>query len=193
MPRHGVTLTELMIATMLLSVVFIGATSAYVSSTAALKAQGDNKADYLSSYAAMEHMARRIRLGNQVAIDPNGRQIKVRWDYAASEQPLSLPCDAPNATTACTWVKYKLFTSGGEDKTLRWRIDSAQAGDVASGDPQVQVGLRVQPGALFALENPPTGPLIVDVTLVTDVGTPPVTKLLTLRTAATLRAKAENP
>jgi len=131
---------------------------------------------------AMEHMVRRIGLGNQVVVDAGGAQVKIRWDY----QNYATPNQTAKDTTDDTWIKYRFIGNA-----LRWKIDGAAAGDVTAADAEVAPGLVIDPAAsFFALNNPPgpAGPPTLDVRLVSIVGAPPGP--FTLHSAVICRASA---
>ena len=177
--ERGFTVMELMIAVSLLATVFLGATAIYVSATKSFKGL-DAKSEEIGGFLALEHMSRRIGLGNQAVLVGGGAQIKIRWDYADYNAPLGAP---PNGTPVNfaddTYIKYGVVAGA-----LRFRIDAAQAGNVTAADPEVEPGLRVTSATPFALVNNRR----VAIALAAQIGNPARTK--TLRTQVSLGGRA---
>ena len=180
MNRSGVTIMEVLVATGLISLVFLGATVMYVSSQKVFVGMS-KKEHEISGFLAVEHMARRIGLGNEAVVTPSGDQVKVRWDYADYDTPLGTPADGtPHDAADDTWIKYRII---GE--SLRFRIDPAGTGDVSASDPEVMAGLKVLPASAFSF----TPPHIVGIRLVTESGDPAESK--TVRTGVILQGRGQ--
>lgn len=182
--RKAITLMELLITTVLLAVVMLTCASVYVTANQFLDAQ-ERRWQHLDSYLAMEHMARRIPLGNEVQVNVAQRWIKVRWDYPGDSN------QAPNGTPLNTaddfWIKY-----GVVGNTLRWRLDQDVNINVSGADAEVQPGLFVDSaGTAFALTGPGGGPPTVDVDLRTRVNAAPDV-YVTQHTALRLRSRPQN-
>ena len=181
--ENGVSLTELMIATILLSVVFLACISLYVSAMNFFKAQKDRWAR-IDSFLAMEHMTRRIVLGNDILLNPGQKWVKVRWDYTGD---YFTPNRTPNNYADDQWLKYGIVGN-----TLRWRVDATPDANVSGSDPEVQAGLFVDTaGSFFLLNNPggPSGPPTLDVRLRTRIQqTPDV--FMTQHTGLDVRGRA---
>jgi len=120
------TLTELLIAGVLLSGVFVAAATVYISALRFMNSMRNNR--QLDIFMAMEHMTRKINLANQVIVldavgaavadGVAGKELKICMDYRPN---LTDPNNAPLGTTAVTtddrWVKYKFVRSS---QSLRW-------------------------------------------------------------------------
>jgi hypothetical protein len=153
--ESGLTLVELLLVSILISVVFLGFTTAYVTAMKLLLALKAGESQ-LYGFAALERIVRTVNMGNQVkigtAVDANdGTQLKVRWDYTLNTfLPNGNPAIGTTFNTADdNWVKFRFI--GGR---LRWRNDAAETPDVSGSDPEVQDGLIIASGSFFTLPNP---------------------------------------
>ncbi|HTL69851.1 MAG TPA: hypothetical protein VL404_01025 [Candidatus Eisenbacteria bacterium] len=196
--RAGLTLTEAILATLLLSVIFLGATSALVSAMALFNSLQNNRGR-LDATIALEHMARKIALSNRVVVDQGGAQLKLRWDFATGTFALNgAGAGTPSDLTDDTWVKYRIIGN-----QLRWRNDAAESPDVGAGDPELEPGLTLQSGSIFTLVNP-TGilegsadpnvvgvPTVVEINLVAQSGTPASDVTLNTDVAAGAMTKSQ--
>jgi hypothetical protein len=196
--RAGLTLTEAILATLLLSVIFLGATSALVSSMALFNSIRNNQGR-LDATIALEHMARKVALANKIVVDQGGSQLKIRWDYAIGTFALNgAGAGTPDNPADDTWVKYRIIGN-----SLRWRNDAAEAPDVAAGDPELMPGLTLSGGSIFTLVNP-TGilegsadpnvvgvPTVVEINLVAQSGTPASDVTLNTDVAAGAMTKSQ--
>ena len=193
---RGFTLTEALLATLLLAVIFLGATSAFVSAMALFNNMQNNQG-HLDAYIVTEHMVRKVTLANRVVVDQGGEQLKLRWDYALGTFALNGGTGTAYDLSDDTWVKYRIIGN-----RLRWRSDAAEAPDVSAGDPEVQSGLVLDAGSLFTLINP-TGILegsadpnivgvgtVVDINLIAESGNPPAP--FTLNTDVTAGAMTKS-
>lgn len=181
MNRLGISIMELLIAAALVSVIFLGATVMYVSSLSAFRHM-DEKEQEINIFLAMEYLCRRIGLGNQVELKPDGSQIKVRWDYADYQTPLGSPANGtPSDFSDDTFLKYRFINNA-----LRFRIDSTLAGDVLSSDPEVVEGLFFVGTSNFKLLDPNH----VAIDLVAEIGDPARQKQI--RSAVILQGRAQN-
>lgn len=182
--RAGVTLVEIMMAGLLLSVVFLGAASAYISALRFFNALRE-KSGQVYSFYAVEHIARRARQANQIIVNSGGaanantgKHVKLRWDYSEAGAALN----TPDNTADDTWVKYAVLENPTGTWRLYWRTDSAATGavtDAATTDPRLEESLLLQSGSVFNLASP-SGPaegrrVILDIHLETVTGTPPQT------------------
>lgn len=170
---RGVTLMELIVAMSVFSVVFIGVTAMYVSGYKSFKSLG-TKENEIAALVALEHMTRRIGLGNNAEISDGGAQIKVRWDYAEYPSPLNTPGDYADDT----YIKYRFI-----DGRLRYRIDATSGADVSASDREVEPGLVVGTSS-FTLLNPHR----VEINFTAQVGSPAVAK--NYRSAAGLQERS---
>lgn len=159
--QRGVTLIEILMAGLLLSVVFLATTSAYI---AALKFFGSvrDKSGQIYGFMGVEHIARRVELANEIIVNNGGvvninagKQIKMRWDYDALGTPLNTPSNVADDT----WVKHRFIENPGGSGVwkLYWRTDTAAAGpvaDVTTADPQIEPQLTTNTNSTFTLTSP---------------------------------------
>lgn len=165
--KQGTTLVELLIAGALISLIFVGAGSAYITSLELLQkvressGGGPDISTETDAFIAVEHISKRARLANKVILGLDGadqqttlvaQQIKLRLDYNPSTlTPMSQPLGSTFNKTDDRWVKYAFFKVG-EVRKLRWKLATTEGGDVSSSDPEVVPGLN-----LVALSgSPPT-------------------------------------
>ncbi len=177
------TLTELLIASILLSVVFLASTSLYITANRFLDDQ-EARWQQMDSIIAMEHMARRIVLGNEIVMDGSGKWIKVRWDYGADYTAPNGIDGTPETTADDNWLKYAITN----DSKLLWCVEAIEGvGAPCAGGLEVQTGLTVNQGASsFSLTYPPGNPPTLDIDLETTVGTDTVVQ----HTGLLLRCRA---
>ncbi len=163
--KRGMTLIELLVASLLISVVFLAASSLYISTLKLFKSAGQRAgggpgiSTETDAFIAMEHITRRLRLANRVimGLDSDSanqstvlvsRQIKIRMDYNPQTLvPNNSPVGTAYVKTDDQWAKYRFVPDGGGDvtkTTLRWKIAAAETGgDVTSADPEVAPGLKL--------------------------------------------------
>mgnify|MGYP000858220258 CR=1 FL=1 len=161
MNRKGFTLVELLIAMVLLGMVMAGASSVYVAAQGFLNGIINNDVRVITPSLALEAVIRRAKTANLVVFDAGNNQIKLRVD----------PNRTPDNIADDVWVKYRVIGA-----RLRWRQDALEAGDVGGGDPDVEPDLRLRPGSGFAMLNPSASGVanVIQVTIITNEGTPPV-------------------
>ena len=162
--------------TMLLSVIFLSATSAMVTAMKLFNALNDNKTR-VDAYIALEHIARKAALSNQAVISESGAQLKLRWDYALDT---FAPTATPKNTADDNWVKYRI-----NGNRLYWE-NTASGADMTAGT-ELMPGITLLSGSIFEVINPTatlTGSndpnvvgvgTVVRINLVTQAGSPPVT------------------
>lgn len=177
MSRKGFTLIELLIAMVLLGVVMVGASSLYVAAQRFLNGIINNDVRVITPSLALEAVIRRTKTANLVVFDAGNNQIKLRVD----------PNRTPENLADDVWVKYRVIGA-----RLRWRQDAAEAGDVAGGDPDVEPDLRLRPGSGFAMLNPSASGAanVIQVTIITNEGTPPVDQTVRSAVAVAEMVKA---
>ncbi|GEM_PF-2268159 len=191
--QQGLTLTELLVATFLMSVVFISVTAVYISAlklfqTMQLNAGAGGTLSTSDQYIALEQMIRRARLANNVVLGEPGnpfiandpakhyQQVKFRLDYNAGSL---IPNNSPTGTTLDTsddqWVKYRFVQVGGVWKLL-WRTDATVTADVSAADPELQPNLKITdfPSSYFTLvaSPDPFPPPAFYISLTSQVGSP---------------------
>lgn len=198
---QGVTLVELLIATALLSVIALGASSIYIAGSRNLFTSQSSVVQ-VGTYIAFEHMTRRIALANKlevtsaggapVALNVAGPQLKLRWDYKTNETPnVSATGQAGTSTnTDDTWVKY-LFSG----TKLYWKSAAccdpgAEGANATSADPQVQPNLTIAAGSSFTQINPNTVRIVLVTTSAGLPGAP--LKTITLQRDITAHAASGN-
>ncbi|MBI3315514.1 MAG: prepilin-type N-terminal cleavage/methylation domain-containing protein [Candidatus Omnitrophica bacterium] len=193
-PR-GFTLAELLIAGLLLSIVFVAATTTAVSALkffSSLKANGPQ----MEASFAMEHITRKAALANKIVVEQGGTQLKIRWDYQSGSF-------APNTTSGYSvgstlntaddrWIKYGLMSTRPQSPfappgavpappyQIYWKEDTAEAGGVTRSDTRLEPNLTLYAGSSFA--SPAVNTLRV--TLSTQTGTPPKPMMLTTDTVS---------
>jgi prepilin-type N-terminal cleavage/methylation domain-containing protein len=176
--RRGFTLAELLIAGILLSIVFVAATTASVSALKFFKAIQNNNPQVQLNFV-VEHIARKAMLANRAVVVSGGTQLKLRWDY----QPGTF---TPNTTTIDgtayslgstlntaddTWLKYGLIGNSTSGYQIYWKEDTVEAGEVTVSDVPLEPGLLLSAGSAFTLLDSKT----VSIRLSTQTGTPPRT------------------
>lgn len=138
--ESGMTLTELLIAGLLLGGIFLAVTTVHISSLRLLT--GQTNAGGLDPLLALEHISRNVTLANEVVVDgavvTGGRtQLKLRID------PADPGTSDPNDDN---WVSYG-FVNGH----LRWRTITVAAfpaaPNIVVGDPEVVPGLALSTAA----------------------------------------------
>ncbi len=185
----GLTLVELTIATLMLSTVFIGATSLYVSGIKFLNAtQADTS--QVQNTAAAEELTRRISLANEAYVDDAGVQLRLRGDYQLGSYT---PNNTPSDPSDDTWVKFRFIPANPNSlSNLHWRTDPATESvrNVTQLDPVLITGLRTG-FSFFSLANS-TGQgqsNVVSMVLATQISGSSGTE--TLQTNASIGAKAK--
>lgn len=167
------TLIELLIVSLILSVVFLGAGAVYISALKFLKNMqtyysGQSGASQVDVLIALEQITRQLGLANEAIIDPTGQQLEFRWDYQLNT---FVPNHTPSDLTDDTWMKFAII--GGN---LYWKNETTEGQDVTSSDQQLVQGLVLQPGSEFALANPSGQGIatVVDIVFISQVGNPAV-------------------
>jgi Tfp pilus assembly protein PilV len=202
---RGVTLVEILMAGLLLSVVFLACASAYITTLKFFNAVRE-KSGQLYTFIGMEHVARRVELANDILVNDGGvanagtgKQVKMRWDCAET----GAANNTANNVADDTWVKYRIIEdpsgsdpSGSGTWKLFWRTESAAGGaatDVANSDPQVETALKLGSNSTFLLTSPSGNAVgqktVLAITLESSVGEPP--KTLTLSSDVLVGSKAK--
>ncbi len=174
---RGFTLVELLITTIILGVMMAASVSVYVAAQRFFNGLLNNDERVFAPALAMESVLRRAQVANSVIFDGANNQIMLRID----------PALTPDNFGDDVWVKYRVIAN-----RLRWRQDATSAAIVTGGDPEVEAGLVLQGGSGFAMQNP-TGAgfdAVIQVTLVTQIGTPAVNT--TLRTSVAVSTFSKN-
>ena len=176
--QKGVTLVELTVATLLLSTVFLGAASLYVSGLKFINgAQADTS--QVESTTAAEEITKRISLANYGYIGDyfngnSGRSLFLRGDYKLGTY---VPNNTPEDLSDDTWVKFRFI--GGN---LHWRRDTAANAlvNVSSADPALLSNLQTG-SSYFMIPDPTTegNKTVIRIRLATQHGPGNVELLLT--------------
>ena len=143
--QAGHTLTEILLASLLISLVFLIMTSLYVSSLKFLN--GETTSPDMNSLLALETMTRDASVASDVSWDPSDTsQFKLRID---TNDPATARTDDDK------WVSYRFIN--GALRTHTVNPPNAVAADVTAGDAEVAPGLSALAGANqsgFQLLNP---------------------------------------
>lgn len=131
--RHGVTLTELLIAASLLSVIFVATTSVYISGLKMAK-DATYQDTVTDGYLLLEHIARRSTLGLKPTITDSGAGLKLQWDRSDYENDNQTPA----VLTDDTFIKYLLV--GGN---IRTQLDGTITANVTATSEEVIPDLNV--------------------------------------------------
>ncbi len=164
--KHGFTLVEILIASLLASVVFLAVASSYVSGLKFLTTT--NNAKQLDPAIAMHAMSKNIALANQITIqsvesDPpviSGPQMTLRLDYKHVNGVPVIPL-TPNYTADTSddlYIMYgfvRSFKIIGSPLALRVKYGAA-ASTVTEDDPEVVPGFHADK-VTFTLYNPQGG------------------------------------
>lgn len=132
--QNGMTLTELLIAGLLLGGIFLAVTTVHVSSLKLLTGQMNTGG--VDPLLALEHISRNVRIANEVIVDgadvTGGKtQLKLRIDPANPGTPG--PADDH-------WIVYRFI-----NRALRWKTVTppAPVSAVDAGSPEVVPGLTL--------------------------------------------------
>ena len=141
---NGITIIEILIASLLASVVFLAVASSYTSGLRLLALTRD--AASLDPAMAMNAMSKNIALANQIVIDPSYKQLTLRLDYINDGTGVPTTPRYTADTSDDFYVMYR-FISGG----LRTAY-GLSARNINGTDPEVIPGLSVTDGS-FSLFN----------------------------------------
>ena len=186
--ESGLTLVELTIATLMLSTVFLGAASLYVSGIKFLSAiQADTS--QVQNTASMEELTKRISLANEAYVDSD-LQLRLKGDYKIGTYT---PNNTPSDPSDDTWVKFRFIPSATAGLyNLHWRVDTAAnpAQNVTSSDPVLITDLQAGT-SFFSLVNPSKQgqSTVVTVTMATKIAGSG--GIETVQTNASLGSKAK--
>ena len=186
----GVTLIEVMIATLLLSVIFLGAAAFYVTALKFLNNVRENGSQ-VYGLAALEHIAAKAQISNAVAIEDAGQTLKVRWD-ASFANGFFTPRNTPSNYADDVWVKYKIIALGGGRFRLDWAVETTQVDSGGVAYQPLQPKFELVGGSSFALTNPTVSgsATVLSIRLEGQRGVPAIP--MTLRTDVALGALAKN-
>ena len=194
---RGVTLMELLVATLMVTMVFIASTSVYLSAAKFLSAQVASSQTPALGFD-MEDVIKKISLANEYAIDPAAKWLDLRGDYPQADPSWSNPLNTPSNFGDDTWAHYRICGAGNSGGTLRTVYDNAQ-GNGASVDcaASTVVASSLDPTAsIFTAQNPtalnnpggaadPGSATVIQINLVNAAPT------ATLESSAILGAKAK--
>lgn len=171
------TLTEILVGTLLVGVVFLGGASVHITALRFLGTAQQNSFVITTDPAVMlEDVARRISLSNQATITVGNSRLNVRSDYNC----LGAPLNTPNNTVDDQWWHYRFQSS-----TLTWKCNGLPT-DIGPAGP-ILISNVTTASSYFAIINPSGAgqPTVVNIRLVSTV---PVT---TLDTNVALGASAK--
>ena len=167
----GITLTEILIATALVSTAFLLATSMHLTALRSLNAVRANEQSLYAS-AALETVGKAVALANNIQIGSGGAFITVTRDFQAGNPIL------PNNTvgTAFTTADDILVKFGVFSGRLYSRTDAVGSGSentaVSPSDSEVMEGLVLSSGAPFSFPDSTNAPTTVNIRLEASVGLP---------------------
>ncbi len=180
--NKGFTIIELLLTTVLLTVIMASAISLYVAAQGFFNDLLTNST-LTSPAIAMETIVRKAQIANTIIYDGTNNQIKLRLDVNAASNPNRTPSD----NTDDTWFKYRII---GSD--LRWRTDSTPDTDVSASDALFDANLVLRPGSVFNLINPSgvATATVLNMVFITQLGTPSIDT--TLQTSVAVGAMPKN-
>ncbi|GEM_PF-2561047 len=167
---RGVTLVEIVIAVLLISVIFLGSTTVYVTALKFFNAVRD-KSPQVYGFLAAETVVRKVAVASEAIVNDSGssngastldadglnyvtgKQIKIRWDFTLADWT---PLNTPSNTADDTWVKYKIIENPGGSGTYRLytRKDASVTADVTTADEEVDTLLTLGANSVFRLSSP---------------------------------------
>ncbi len=142
--NDGITLIEILIASLLVSVVFLAVASSYTSGLRLLASTRDST--LLDPAMAMNAMSKNTALANQIAINPSEKRLTLRLDYNHTNGVPTTPKYTAD-TSDDFYIMYQ-FVAGG----IHTDYGSAPS-TVDGNDPEVIPGLATANGN-FAFFNP---------------------------------------
>jgi hypothetical protein len=171
--RRGITLMELLIATLMITMVFVASTSVYVSALKFLSTMVTNSTS-LSPTVSLEDIAKHISLANEANPPGNGgKSLDLRGDYDFNNSSWNSPLNTPSVFGDDAWIHYRFCGAANGDlrmvcdqtpntnvpcgggTVMMSNVDSASSSFAATssdwqGNPTViRVVLRASPGAAF--------------------------------------------
>ena len=157
---RGVTIVEMLMVTLMMSMVFLGTTSVYVTGLKFLSSAQTNTTTTLPIAILLEELPKKIEFANQLLPNAAGNtnQIDFRVDQTCAGAALATPSNFGDDN----WWHYRFRNSA-----LRAVCDDNAGTSVASDDPIIIPGLDTSGGlrSRFIIANP-TG---VGITTVVDV------------------------
>lgn len=181
--NNAFTLTEILIATIMVGMVFLGGISIYGSAFKFVKTS--QQTDVSTNPAiALEIMTKRISLSNAGTLTFGTKQLNVRSDYACPDSFVSK--NTPADFSDDNYWHYG-FVNGAGGTALRTRCDASATTNVDSSDSALLNGVDFD-GSNFGLVSP-SGSGIPNVVNVHLEATSPA---VTLDTNVALGAQAKN-
>ncbi len=133
--NNGITIIEILIASLLASVVFLAAASSYTSGLRLLASTRDSAS--LDPAMAMNFMSKNIALANQIAVSSSGERLLLRLDY--SDDNGDGIFDVPNHTSKTSDDVYIAYWFSGSDGSKIFYASPSLPGD-ANGNGVVDGG-----------------------------------------------------
>lgn len=143
--RAGMTLLEILLTGMMMSVLFLGVTTAYVTVLKFLNTE--KTAGGTNTLLALEQISRDINVANDAIVDAGGSEVMLRIDR-------NFP--STSQTTDDVWVIYRFIGN-----RLRWKTTApgvVNPTSVSGANAELIPNLSVDNSSSFVLENP-TNPL----------------------------------
>ena len=197
--RSGFTLPEVLVVTILIGLVFVGATSLFVSQFGQYKVR-ERAALSFDPKGSVEELSKKISVANEFQMKSGASDcisgtgcdgLWIRVDATVNVSGSLTPNNTPAVITDDTWIKYRFF--GGSDNSLRWIYEVTQnnpsPGDppttnVTAGDAALISNIHIggaSPNSEFSSEpnHDSTRDRVVGIRLVTQVGSGPTAEIYT--------------
>lgn len=142
---RGFSLIELLIASLMLTIVLGGAGAVYVSGARFLGSM--NQLTVEGQPPTLNAITKRIDLGNQATVSNSGYQLNIQCDC---NPDLSLQTDGPGVND--TWFHIGIV-NGATSVDVRWAADNNPTTTVSSSD-EVLYSKIDKPNSSFTLVNP---------------------------------------
>lgn len=155
---RGMTLVEVMLASLLFAGIFLSATSLYVSGLSLIVKQRMTDNARINSMIVLEEITRRAAISNFAVITEGGGQLNLRGDFTLA----FVVRNTPDNINDDTWVSYRIMppASGQTATTIRRAVGAvnplspnAPGVTVSAGDPEALPGLLVS-NATFQIIDP---------------------------------------
>jgi prepilin-type N-terminal cleavage/methylation domain-containing protein len=171
--KYGFTLMEILVGTLMLSLLFLAAVSMYTTAIRFIQS-AQTKDLTTMPVIPIETMSRRMAVANNYGVDVPNKQLNIRTDTDCAGAARNTPAN----TGDDSWWHYRI-----EGNALRWACDGAQATVIPAGGGTVLVPNVNVPASSYAIVNP-SGQGNATAVIVTITTTTPVATVVT-----TLEAK----
>ena len=115
----GLTLVELLLASLLVSVILGSLAVAHITALKFFNALPQKASGLKKANLAMESIARKIPLANQVVISGVRQRMSMRWDFSLSGTTF-VPNYTPENFSDDTWIKYGFIAGQREGEVELW-------------------------------------------------------------------------